>query len=414
MADIFISYTNTDRPVAQLLAHTLESLNRSVWWDRKILAGNQFDVEIERELDSAGCVVVLWSPESVNSKWCKNEAATASERDALVPAIVQKTRLPLAFRGDQTADLCQWNGSTSHPGFRDLLAGINAKLSAEQKVAERTASVFYSHKKAAYFSKHKFSFAVGGTLIGAFSIFIAALKFDYFPYKNKEPISNIEPPIREIIKPPVLENTGENSNTPSSFSKESPKPNRESPFPQIAPKNRPLQGPAVSTLSKELTSSNPILTPLPSRSALETSNPLSQEKSIQIRYAYMDPSAVSAGEKSIVKVLYLAASHSREIQLIQVISFRFRLPDGTYQSSDPKIDKIVVEPGLHVVSIPIDIPREILSGTLLTTIRIEANGQSEESVQELLITGEAHRLDLAKTEASRQRVIFNNMAKAQR
>ncbi len=51
-----------------------------MWWDRKILAGQAFDQTIERELETAKSVVVLWSRHSIASEWVRNEAAVAAER----------------------------------------------------------------------------------------------------------------------------------------------------------------------------------------------------------------------------------------------------------------------------------------------------------------------------------------------
>ena len=48
-----------------MLADALEGRGWSVWWDRKIIAGQTFDHTIEQQLEAAGSVVVLWSEHSV-------------------------------------------------------------------------------------------------------------------------------------------------------------------------------------------------------------------------------------------------------------------------------------------------------------------------------------------------------------
>lgn len=55
MNDIFVSYANGDRAVAQQLADALEALGWSVWWDREIPFGKPFDQVIEEELNAARC-----------------------------------------------------------------------------------------------------------------------------------------------------------------------------------------------------------------------------------------------------------------------------------------------------------------------------------------------------------------------
>lgn len=51
MTDIFISYASEDRDRAEALANVLAALGWSVWWDRKIIAGQAFDHAIEAALE---------------------------------------------------------------------------------------------------------------------------------------------------------------------------------------------------------------------------------------------------------------------------------------------------------------------------------------------------------------------------
>ncbi len=128
MADVFISYASEDRERAAKLANALGERGWSVWWDRKIVAGQAFDQVIERELETAKSVVVLWSIHSVESEWVKNEASAASERRVLVPALIDSVKLPLEFRRKQTADLIGWDGDLSHGGYHALCEGIAATM----------------------------------------------------------------------------------------------------------------------------------------------------------------------------------------------------------------------------------------------------------------------------------------------
>ena len=128
MTDVFISYASEDRERALTLANALAGCGWSVWWDRKIIAGQTFDQVIERELESARSVVVLWSKDSISSEWVKNEAAVAAERGVLIPALIENVKLPLEFRRKQTADLIGWDGNPSHSGFRAVCEGIATAL----------------------------------------------------------------------------------------------------------------------------------------------------------------------------------------------------------------------------------------------------------------------------------------------
>ena len=108
MSDIFISYASPDRDKARALAGVLGAKGWSVWWDRTIPPGKEFDEVIEAALDSAKCVVVLWSKSSITSSWVKTEAADAMRRKVLVPALIEQVKIPLEFRRLHAADLSRW------------------------------------------------------------------------------------------------------------------------------------------------------------------------------------------------------------------------------------------------------------------------------------------------------------------
>src|SRR5262249_40833105 len=137
--DVFLSYASEDRERAATLARSLEASGWSVWWDRKIVAGRAFDEAIERELETARSVVVLWSGSSVASEWGKNEAAAAAERGVLVPALIERVKIPLEFRRKQTADLVGWTGDATHEGFQGLCAGIADRVGRSSAPSPRPA-----------------------------------------------------------------------------------------------------------------------------------------------------------------------------------------------------------------------------------------------------------------------------------
>ena len=128
MTDVFVSYASEDRERVRPIAEALVHKGFSVWWDRRIVAGQQFDRAIEQALDAAKCVVVCWSMHSIASEWVKNEAAVGAERNALVPLLLDDVRIPLEFRRRQTVSLVDWGGDETHAGFAGLCEGIRAAL----------------------------------------------------------------------------------------------------------------------------------------------------------------------------------------------------------------------------------------------------------------------------------------------
>ena len=85
MADIFISYARSDKARVAPLVAAIEAQGWSVWWDPAIEAGQQFDDQIDAELQAASAVIVVWTPTSVASRWVRGEARDAAERGILVP-----------------------------------------------------------------------------------------------------------------------------------------------------------------------------------------------------------------------------------------------------------------------------------------------------------------------------------------
>ena len=128
MSDIFISYASADRERAHLLSGALDRRGWSVWWDRTIPPGKEYHEVIERALDSAKCVVVLWSSTSIASSWVKTEAAEAMRRKILVPALIDHVTIPLEFRRLQAADLSHWRGEPSHPELEKFFESIAVKI----------------------------------------------------------------------------------------------------------------------------------------------------------------------------------------------------------------------------------------------------------------------------------------------
>jgi tetratricopeptide (TPR) repeat protein len=107
MASIFLSYARSDSAKARTIASLLERAGHNVWWDRFIRGGSQYSREIEKELTSADVVVVLWSADSVESAWVRDEAAVGRDTARLVPVTIDGSEPPLGFRQFQTIDLAR-------------------------------------------------------------------------------------------------------------------------------------------------------------------------------------------------------------------------------------------------------------------------------------------------------------------
>ncbi len=120
MKDVFISYASEDRPVAQQLAAALEQSGMSVWWDRQIQVGSEWDKTIEDALAVAKCVVVLWTGHAKDSRWVRAEAREALNTEKVVPVMLEANAIPLAFTGIQALCFLGWEGAAGSKEFEIL------------------------------------------------------------------------------------------------------------------------------------------------------------------------------------------------------------------------------------------------------------------------------------------------------
>jgi tetratricopeptide (TPR) repeat protein len=130
MSDIFLSYSRDDAPTANLIVAALEGQGWSVWWDRKTVPGDAFDQEIEKELASARCVVVLWSTESLGSAWVRAEADQARRRGILIPVLIDDVAMPVQFQMIQAVRWVEARKASSIPDAGELLDAVALKLRA--------------------------------------------------------------------------------------------------------------------------------------------------------------------------------------------------------------------------------------------------------------------------------------------
>jgi hypothetical protein len=98
VADVFISYAHSNRELASSIADALSAAGASVWWDRELVGGNDFDSTIMRELTAARCVIVLWTADSIRSGYVRDEAKVALDQAKLVPVAYEGVDAPLGFR----------------------------------------------------------------------------------------------------------------------------------------------------------------------------------------------------------------------------------------------------------------------------------------------------------------------------
>ena len=135
MADVFISYARSEQALAARVAKGLGAAGFNVWWDADLPAHRAYSEEIERNLEDARAVVVLWSKTAAQSEWVRAEADVARKSRKLVQASVDGSIPPLPFNQIQCADLKGWRGAASHAGWSKLQASVHALVSSDKPAA---------------------------------------------------------------------------------------------------------------------------------------------------------------------------------------------------------------------------------------------------------------------------------------
>jgi len=140
MADVFVSYARKDKARVAPLVAALEAQGWSVWWDPAIDPGQQFDQLIAGELERARVVLVVWTPDSVESRWVRGEAREGADRGILVPVQFGSARLPIDFRAFHTTDLDHPGDVTSSPQFQEVVRAIEALVDRPRRPVAATPS----------------------------------------------------------------------------------------------------------------------------------------------------------------------------------------------------------------------------------------------------------------------------------
>jgi adenylate cyclase len=148
MSHVFISYARSDEDLAREIADGLREAGYQVWRDDELPAHRSYAEVIEERIKGASAVVVLWSAEAAKSQWVRAEADSARASLSLVQVTLDGTIPPMPFNQIQCADFKGWDGQRSTPGWRKLLASVealarprSASAEAPRRASTRTVSV---------------------------------------------------------------------------------------------------------------------------------------------------------------------------------------------------------------------------------------------------------------------------------
>ena len=99
MSDAFISYSRNDRDFVHRLVSDLENAGISVFFDQKVTPGASWASSISQAIEQAKFLLVVLSPDYVNSAWAREEMFIGLEREAqkkglIIPLLVRECNPP--------------------------------------------------------------------------------------------------------------------------------------------------------------------------------------------------------------------------------------------------------------------------------------------------------------------------------
>ncbi|HEY2706602.1 MAG TPA: TIR domain-containing protein [Caulobacteraceae bacterium] len=127
MSGVFLSYSRTDRTLAEQVVRGLRAIGVDVWWDQD-MPGVDWQQELERQVTELSALVVIWTPASKNSEYVRDEARLALSRHKLVNALSGVSAPPFPFDRINGLPIDDWNGQDSHGGWSRLVATLEEHM----------------------------------------------------------------------------------------------------------------------------------------------------------------------------------------------------------------------------------------------------------------------------------------------
>jgi hypothetical protein len=99
MSQVFISYSRRDLSFVEQLVSDLKRTGIDVWYDLSGLeGGSRWRIEIQKAIKNSDFVIVVISPDSVESEWVEREYLFASNlKKKILPIMYRECELPMSF-----------------------------------------------------------------------------------------------------------------------------------------------------------------------------------------------------------------------------------------------------------------------------------------------------------------------------
>jgi TIR domain len=123
--DVFICYSWADKPFVRRLANDISKNGFKVWFDEfELLPGDSLYEKIQSGIKNSAWFLIVLSPDSVQSKWCKRELHNAMEEEFarnhvyVVPVLCRMCEIPGFLKEKLWADC---SGENYQPGLLQIL-----------------------------------------------------------------------------------------------------------------------------------------------------------------------------------------------------------------------------------------------------------------------------------------------------
>lgn len=140
MAQLFISYSRRDLPFVERLAADLKQSGFEVWYDvSRLRGGARWRTEIQKAIKNSQFVVVVLSPDSVESEWVEREFLFSSNlKRKIIPLLYRPCELPLNYLNLNYIDV---RGENYQHNFGALLEAIKDDSTNRSRSPIGTASM---------------------------------------------------------------------------------------------------------------------------------------------------------------------------------------------------------------------------------------------------------------------------------
>jgi Tol biopolymer transport system component len=191
MTQVFISYSRKDLVFVERLVEDLKKANLDVWYDLSGLEGGaRWRKEIQDAIKNSQYVIVVLSPDSVESEWVEREFLFASNlKLKIIPLIYKQCELPMNYLNLNFIDV---QGNNYRKNFGEILEAINIR------------SVSGGQPPAVPGGSSKTGWIAAGivAVVGLIIIIYAVVNHNG---PQVEPVTETSEPVVPVTQPPVTD-----------------------------------------------------------------------------------------------------------------------------------------------------------------------------------------------------------------